>query len=597
MESIREAEGTRRVIRIVGYTSIPSRGNVERASAASLYECHTPGGIPLNPDRDEENRLNGSDVMRFAIKAIPTVAATLNRASAILRMTLFPLALLTAVLPSIHDEASAQGPQAPVQGKNPQLLTDRPRANVKFGAVDWIFLIDTSASMSGLEPGAPNIFPRVQATLREFVSKIRDEDTLTIFVFDATSRLVLKVQLQSASDRNRVGPLIDNLVAKGAWTHTGAALTDALTEVYSREFKKRPAAIILLTDGHEDVRGIKNPTTIPDAVKLIRDEDVPYVFYVSLGTTPDPKLLGFKDRINEKAPGHGFVFDDYGGTNFAAEADKIRDTVDVRRFSPTINPQKLDLGRIRPGGQGGPYAIELSSKEPTTIWLTLLNVPPDHHIEGLPDTLEIGPEKVQRVTFKISLGDGATEGLQTYTLRIAPPHELDPNPRDVPINLLVHWTFIERIMHFLATAAAWLIHYLLFLVLILVVLGFLLYVWWQWYFYDRYPLEVIRSWFRTSPSSAVLNTPEGPIVLNQSMITLGNGGSKLKSSTAAIEIYREGADHIVKLLKGFVTFTDPARTSDFRLEPGDTRKLKHNDCIMMPGYHSPLRYFNSSRNR
>jgi hypothetical protein len=124
-----------------------------------------------------------------------------------------------------------------------------------------------------------------------------------------------------------------------------------------------------------------------------------------------------------------------------------------------------------------------------------------------------------------------------------------------------------------------------------------MYFFWQWYAYDRYPRELIGIDPGQRHRSAVLDTPEGVIALDQPLLMLGNGASRLKKSPSTIEIQREGADHILKVLKGFITFTDPLSSDEDRLEPGSIRKLKHNDRLMMPGYHSLLRYSNSSRRR
>ncbi|MGH9763993.1 MAG: hypothetical protein ACREDR_38805, partial [Blastocatellia bacterium] len=90
--------------------------------------------------------------------------------------------LLTAVLIANSFSARAQNGRGSSQ-KQPQLLPTHPPGGATLEPVDWIFVIDTSASMSGVGKGAQNIFPRVQDTLLEFVPKVRDGDSLTIIVF------------------------------------------------------------------------------------------------------------------------------------------------------------------------------------------------------------------------------------------------------------------------------------------------------------------------------------------------------------------------------------------------------------------------------
>jgi hypothetical protein len=497
--------------------------------------------------------------------------------------------VLLATLISVPHQAQVAQPSAQRAATNPGLLTSHPPADVDLGPVDWIFVIDTSASMSGVGTGAVNIFPQVQDTLRRFVPEIRDGDSMAVFVFDVTSRPILKMQIQSDSDRNAIGPLINALDARGARTHTGAALTDALTEVYSRRDKGRPTAIILLTDGHEDVKGIPNPIRIPDAVNLIRDQDVPYVFYVSLGTTPDPQLSNFLDRINKKAGDHGKTFNDPVAKNLLETAKLIRGEMERTRFKLKIQPGNLELPRLHPGGGGGPYTIEISSSSPAELRLATFNLPPEYFIEGLPETLNVGPEKIQRVQFNVKVGAGAREGIHDYIIRITPPREIDPNPRDIQVRANVHWSRLEL-------GGLWLYDHWVWLLLLLLIILMLVYFSLRWYIYSEDPWEVISS-FATRKSPAVLHTPEGRISLAQPVVTLGEGGSKLRNSTAKINIRREGNRHRLIVEKGSVEFMDKLGRHKFTLENERERKLEHNDRLVIPGYQGSLVYLNSSRRR
>lgn len=269
--------------------------------------------------------------------------------------------LVGVVISAVKYTAWSQTVERGSAQANPTLLTSSPPAGLGLGPVDWVFVVDTSASMSGREHGAPNIFPLVQNTLTRFVPGIRNDDTLTLIVFDESSRVAsaaLPKSLTSRVDREALLALINRLTALGPWTHTGAALTDALNQVYSRSDENRPAAIILLTDGHEDVRGVRDPIRIPDAIRIIRDEHVPYVFYVSLGTTPDPRIREFLDRINQKAAGHGVVFDDPGASHLPKIVAGIRDRVGA---PIQIAPTAVRLGAIRPGTAPHEFSVDVLS--------------------------------------------------------------------------------------------------------------------------------------------------------------------------------------------------------------------------------------------
>jgi hypothetical protein len=260
-----------------------------------------------------------------------------------------------------------------------------------------------------------------------------------------------------------------------------------------------------------------------------------------------------------------------------------------------IEPESIDLGSIRPGGKSGPFSIDIHSTVPAKLDLTLMNVPPDHSIEGLPDTLNVGPEKVQRVQFTVKLGEGASEGVQNYKIRIVPPRELDPNPRDIQVKVIVKWTVMELVWYHVTAAAAWLYEHLLWLLLIALIILGSVYFFRRWYIYGEYPWEVFGSFFQTSRRQAVFHTPEGRIWLARPMVTLGEGSSSLKKSTATINIRREGDRHRLIVEKGLVELTDKLGLSKLTLEAGHERRLEHNDRLIMPGYQGAVVYLNSSR--
>lgn len=534
---------------------------------------------------------------KLCLKEQDSVSSRPRWLSSVLLCVIWP-GLTTAVLMFPCYIGRAQTPQRSVQG-NPQLLTSHPPSGEALGPVDWIFVIDTSASMSGLERGAKNIFPRVQKTLSEFIPEIRDGDSLAIFVFDLKSRPVLKMQIRGDSDRNAVGPLINNLSARGPRTQTGAGLADALNEVYSRQDRIRPAAIILLTDGKEDVRGIKNPIRIPDAINLIRDQDVPYVFYVSLGTEIEPKLSDLLKRINEKAAGHGRAFYDPGAVQLPDEASKIREFVQNAApppppppppFKLDITPDGLRLPNIVPGEQGGPYTIDLQSSQSAKLAIALLNVPPDHFVEGIPDTLDVGPEKIRRVQFTVRLGKGATERLENYKIRVTAPPELDPKPHDIPITIAVGHSTVESILIRLSRWSFW-------LMLIVLILLLAWYFWREYYYYDRYPWEVIESLIRPRSRAGVLHTREGDIALDRPVITIGRGGSTLRNSAATVEIYLQGTRHWLKVREGTAKVLDAAGKSELSLEAGGEFTLRHRDRIMLQDDGQASVYLRSARKR
>lgn len=143
------------------------------------------------------------------------------------------------------------------------------------GAVDWIFLVDTSKSMVV----ETKVFGEVKESLRTFVREASPGDTVTIYTFDDRARHHTEVTVED--DRRGLFRSIDDLEAKGNRTHLGAAIQQGLDYAANLPLDAtRTRAIVLFTDGKEDVRGIQNPVPIPANVQLAKDT---FVFFVSLG--------------------------------------------------------------------------------------------------------------------------------------------------------------------------------------------------------------------------------------------------------------------------------------------------------------------------
>ena len=522
---------------------------------------------------------------------------------ALIGKTLLAL-LVIAALTTFADPTWGQRPQSNRQQPAVELLTEHPP--VVNTPIDWIFLIDTSASMSHVEPGRQTIIVNVKDTLHRFISGLQVGDSLTMIVFDTTSRFAsagVSKTIRGQPDLNAAHQLVDRLSAQGDWTQTGAALKDALNEVSSRPDKARPAAIILFTDGKEDVRGIQNPVRIPDAIKLIPDQDVPFVFYVSLDAVPDPDLQKFIEAVNSKAPRseaangkappRAQIFSDPHGGDLSTVRAKIEEAITIlRRPQPLkLAPDRLDLGTIRPGGRGD-TSLDIESPVDTTVEVSMSSVPPDHTLTVHPETLVVQRKKKGRIQISLSLAEDAHEGTQEYAIELKPvdnPQGLDPATRSIPIKVIVHrpwywvaWQYMKGLSPWM-----WLLLFLLLLILVAAV-----YFGCKWYIDGALPLDVIHIWFPRR-RSAVLRTPEGPISLKEAITVLGAEGPKLRKSTASMEIRSDGGRHILSVLNGPVEFVNRTQSNPVKLQTGATRKLRHLDQVIMPGYQQPLVYHNS----
>ena len=105
------------------------------------------------------------------------------------------------------------------------------------GNVDWILVVDTSASMVG-EGGTKNIFAQVKQTVSDFVNKSQVGDSVAIFTFDSITTLRSNLNINGQIEQQSVNQIVQQLQATGQNTHIGKALQDALN--YSIKLESRP---------------------------------------------------------------------------------------------------------------------------------------------------------------------------------------------------------------------------------------------------------------------------------------------------------------------------------------------------------------------
>ncbi|BAZ12135.1 von Willebrand factor type A [Calothrix sp. NIES-4071] len=206
------------------------------------------------------------------------------------------------------------------------------------GGIDWIVVVDTSASMRGVS-GTKNIFDQVKSSVIEFVNTAQLGDTVTIYTFDRDVTLqTTDAQITSNEDRGKLKQIIRTLQANGMRTHTGKAVQTALQHSAMLNARShalgRSVSIVFLTDGQEQVQGIPNPVPIPSNAQFLREQQCkPYIFFVSLGLKEHEKQLN--DFANNPALcGKGRVLRDPGGVQLNQLAQNIR---------PVLVQPKLDI--------------------------------------------------------------------------------------------------------------------------------------------------------------------------------------------------------------------------------------------------------------
>lgn len=152
------------------------------------------------------------------------------------------------------------------------------------GAVDWIFLVDTSKSMRGIG-GTKDIFDDVKGSIETFVREASDGDSVSLYTFDSDVRSHGLRDLRGTFDRDELFATIRELEANGKRTHLGAAIAKGLERsdaLRQRNDPTRTRAIVLFTDGKEDVKGIENPISIPSNLQRALKSGS-QMFFVSLG--------------------------------------------------------------------------------------------------------------------------------------------------------------------------------------------------------------------------------------------------------------------------------------------------------------------------
>jgi hypothetical protein len=175
--------------------------------------------------------------------------------------------------------------------------------------VDWIFLVDTSKSM--LEK---NVFQDVKSSLGSFVSEARDGDSVALITFDRDARIVSTVDLKGEQSRKDLFDIIERLEATGNRTHLGAAIAAGLDRAANQAHTR---AVVLFTDGKEDVRGITNPVSIPSNVQRALQSGAS-IFFVSMGEH-EPALRNFR--------GAKFI-EATNSEQIRKVADEIRETIE-----------------------------------------------------------------------------------------------------------------------------------------------------------------------------------------------------------------------------------------------------------------------------
>jgi von Willebrand factor type A domain len=288
------------------------------------------------------------------------------------------------------------------------------------GSVDWIFVLDTSASMHGAG-GTANIFEKVKETISDFIRRARDEDTVTLYTFDRDTTLRGHVRISGEIDKKDLLKVVQDLPSEGDRTYTGKAIHDALEraiELRQRsDAANRTVSIVLFTDGLEDVRGVADPISIPSNIALLPKAQ-PYIFFVSVGVQAHETQL--ESFVRDPAMGNrGEVIRDPGATGIAEVGERIRKIVEAPTPPTPINlsvsPSTLSFGRIEPGETTN-QVIHVNSNAACRVRITLNAPENDLSLAEPKDTVPLKSGEDHDIRIQLSAADNARDGVFTFAL-------------------------------------------------------------------------------------------------------------------------------------------------------------------------------------
>lgn len=288
------------------------------------------------------------------------------------------------------------------------------------GGVDWILVLDTSASMHGAG-GTANIFEKVKEAIAEFIRNAREGDTVTLYTFDRDTSLRTHTRVSGEIDKTDLLKTVTALSSEGDRTYTGKAIHDALERAIELKGRSdaanRTISIVLFTDGLEDVRGIADPISIPSNISLLPKAQ-PYIFYVSLGQSHDPQLESFvKDAAMKD---RGYVMRDPGASGIAEVGEKIRTTVEKpsppRPVTLTIVPTKLEFGKIEPGNSAS-QTTQVSCSTDCKVRVALNPADGLRIVEPL-DSVSLKAGENHNVEIEVEAANDLNDGLHSFALTL-----------------------------------------------------------------------------------------------------------------------------------------------------------------------------------
>jgi von Willebrand factor type A domain len=291
------------------------------------------------------------------------------------------------------------------------------------GSVDWVLVLDTSASMHGAG-GTANIFGKVKEAISDFIRSAREGDTVTVYTFDRDTTLRGHVRVTGEIDKKDLLKVVEDVPSEGDRTYTGKAIHDALERAIDlrqrSDATNRTVSIVLFTDGLEDVRGLANPISISSNIDLVPKAQ-PYIFFVSVGVQAhETQLESFVK--NAAMENRGEVIRDPGASGIAEVGERIRKIVEAPPAPPapiqlTVSPSTLSFGQLE-AGEKGEQVIHVKSNAACSLRVALTSSDNNLSLSEPKDVVPLNSGEDHVLPIQLSAADGARDGVLTIALSL-----------------------------------------------------------------------------------------------------------------------------------------------------------------------------------
>ena len=256
----------------------------------------------------------------------------------------------------------------------------------------------------------------------EFVRQTRLGDSVTLFTYDSDTSPHPTVRITDETDKRDLLRELDQFRAEGNRTHTGKAIHDALeraAELGNRaDTSNRTVSIVLFTDGIEDVRGLKDPVSIPSNIQMLPQKR-PFIFFISLGEREHEQQLDEFVR-NPAMDGRGEVVRDPGAQRLSVLNERIR--VRIAAADPlriNVAPSQLYFGQLEPGETTQAQTLKVQANSTATASVSLV----DSLNEEVTLIEPSGSVQLQQgetvVPVKLQLAPGLADGTYLWKVMVA----------------------------------------------------------------------------------------------------------------------------------------------------------------------------------